>query len=89
MITHVNVVEIANVIKQNNMCIDKLVKGENDKIKKDKWAQKINNKTGEIDLKDLDIPMIQDFWLGTYADDSEITINKIQENDQRKQSRNL
>ena len=40
MITHVNVVEIANATNLNSMCIDKLVKGKNDKIKKDKWDQK-------------------------------------------------
>ena len=82
---HANVVVIANVANLNNMCIDFLIKGEHDKIKKDKWAQKkalnINPKTGEIDLKDLDLPISQDFWLGTYADESEITINKIEQND--------
>ncbi len=40
MKTHANVVEIVNAIKLNSMCIDKLVKGKNDKIKKDKWSQK-------------------------------------------------
>ena len=81
---HVNVVVIVNVIKQNNMCIDFLVKGENNEIKKNKWVQKkglnINPETGEIELK-KELPMTQDIWLGTYADDSKIIINKIQEND--------
>ena len=73
------------VMQSIRVCIDFLIKGEHDKIKKDKWAQKkalnINPKTGEIDLKDLDLPISQDFWLGTYADESEITINKIEQND--------
>ena len=66
------------------MCIDFLVKGENNEIKKNKWVQKkglnINPETGEIELK-KELPMTQDIWLGTYADDSKIIINKIQEND--------
>ena len=85
MILHVNVVEIANVIQQNSMCIDKLVKGENDKIKKDKWAQKkgvkVNLETGEIDLKYDQTLMAQDFYLAHYADEPEITLNKTQENE--------
>ena len=85
MKTHANVVEIVNVAKQNSMCIDFLVKGEHNKIKKDKWVQKkglnINPKTGEIDLKNVDLPISQDVWLGTYDDESEITINKIEQND--------
>ncbi len=66
-------VEIVNAIKPNSMCIDFLIKGEHNKIKKDKLDQKkglnVNPKTGEIDLKDLDLPMSKDVWLGTYSDE--------------------
>lgn len=86
MKTHVNVVEIVNAIKPNSMCIDKLVSEEHAREREAKWAQKkgvkFNQKTGEIELINLDIPMTQDFWLGTYADESKITIDKEQKNDQ-------
>jgi hypothetical protein len=85
METHANVVEIVNAIKQNSMCIDRLVMEEHDREREAKWAQKkgviLNQKTGEIEFKNLDIPMNQDVWLGTYVDESEITIDKTQKND--------
>lgn len=73
MILHVNVVEIANAIKKMN------------NEQKDNWPEyngnKINPETGEIDLK-YDVKLVtQDFFIASYPDEPEITLNKKEQND--------